>query len=72
MTKFSRGLVGGKNFPIQIWLQWKICYHMYLYPSPILNWILTKLGRFTLQMKISRRGMLLDGKIGYYGNNSKT
>ena len=27
MTKFSRGLVGGKNFLMTIWLPWKICYH---------------------------------------------
>ena len=35
MTKFSRGLVGEKNFLMAIWLPWEICYHssksLYLY-----------------------------------------
>ena len=43
-----------------------------IYISPILNRILAKLGRLALQMKISPRGMLLHGKIGYHGNNSET
>ena len=48
-----------------------------IYISPILNRILAKLGRLALQMKISRRGMWLRGKLvtmativqfGYHSN----
>ena len=26
VTEFRRGLLGGKNFLMKIWLPWKICY----------------------------------------------
>ena len=59
------------------WLPWKIVARVYTSISPILNRILTKLGRLVLKTRISQGSVLLHGKLvtmatimklGYHSN----
>ena len=73
VTKFSRGLEGGKTFLRQFGSHERfvtIATRAYTYISPILIRILTKLGRLVPQMRISQRRILLHGKFWLFARKN--
>ena len=75
MTKFSRGLLGEKNFLMTIWLLWKIGYdsnkNLYFYLTNFKSDSNETWQVGSTNENLSKKNVVV-WKIGYHGNNNET